>query len=342
MNSDHLDRGFFILEKNLSLVVFPLVFLLSTKLEQKTIERLLNLFLFNIILVGIICFYHSIFLILSNGSLIDQKKLLDREYYYFTYSYLSSGIGMNPIYLGMYVNFSIALVIGKILNNSKRFLYILAFFFLSIFLILLLSKINIIVFILLLIVASTYRVKRNKANILYLSLVMFLVFLTLFFVKPVKDRVININYFTYDIDQSHIGFWNGANLRMAIWKCAMDPIKDNWLLGVGTGDEKEALLNAYKDNGFKLGLITEYNTHNQWLEFSLRFGIVFSLIIMYANFIIPLIIGYKSDYKLFIFMVIISLASLTEVILATQKGVVFYSLFATLFLSQKPFKSENE
>ncbi len=340
--SNNMDRGFFILEKNLSLVVFPLVFLLSCKLEQNSIERLLTIFLFNMVFAGVICFGHSILLILSNNSLIDQTKLLDREYYYITYSYLSGGVGMNPIYLGMYVNFSIALSIEKILNNSSKAVHILIFLFLSVLLMLLMSKINIIIYIILLIFTFLYRIKYIKYIILYLILAVFFVLFMLFLVEPIKDRVININYFTYDINQSHIGFWNGANLRMAIWKCAMDPIKDNWLLGVGTGDEKEALLNAYKDNGFKLGLITEYNTHNQWLEFSLRFGMVFSLMIISTNFILPLIIGYKTDYKLFIFMVIISLASLTEVILATQKGVVFYSLFATLFLSQKPFKSENE
>ena len=332
--TDNLDRGYFVLEKSMSLIAFPLVFIQSEKLSKKNINSLITYFIATTVVIAIVCFGNSIRLMISNGGFIDQDKLLDREYYYFTYSYLSEAVGMSPIYLGMYINFSIALILNRIIysNNVKNYMIILVL--LNVFLLLLLSKINIIIYFVVLFITAINWIKNKKSGIfIYLIIAITISFMMIFLIKPIKDRVININYFSYEIDEDHIGYWNGANLRMATWRCALDPIKNNWLLGVGAGDEKQTLLESYQEKNFKMGILTGYNTHNQWLEFSLRFGILATLLVFTTNVLIPLLFGLKQDYNLFIFIIIIFLTSLTEVIFSTQKGIVFYSLFLILLLN---------
>jgi len=334
IQTENLDKGYFAIEKGLSIIAFPIVFLQSKELSKKNITSLITVFIGTTVVIAMVCFGNSIWLMISNGGLIDQGKLLDREYYYFTYSYLSETVGMSPIYLGMYINFSIALVLNRITYSDKAKKYLLILVLLSVFLVLLLSKINVIIYFVVLFITAINWIKNKKSNVVvYLITATIAVLLMIVLIKPIKDRLINIDYFSYEIDQGHIGYWNGANLRMAIWECTIDPIKNNWLLGVGSGDVEQVLLDSYEDKDFKIGTLTGYNTHNQWLEFSLSFGIIATLIVLATNILVPLIIGFKKDYNLFIFLIIILLTSLTEVIFATQKGVVFYSLFLTLFLN---------
>ena len=336
--SDNLDQGIFILEKSLPLVAFPLVFSLSSRLKPGIFEKITFLFPMVIVIVAIICFTHSIWLIISNNSLIDQSKLSDREYYYFTYYHLAGAVHMNPIYLGMYTNFAISLVLERLLKQKSKTLLVM-FVFLTLFLFMLSSKINIIIYFILLITFIFHFRKKVRFVYRYGFILATFSILIVFFVKPIKDRVININYLNYDIERGHISFWNGANLRLAIWECAKAPILNNWLLGVGTGDEKKELMDSYAVKKFNIGLLTKYNTHNQMLQFCLRFGILAAIFVMITNFLIPIIVGYRWDYGLYIFSIIVFINSLTEVIFATQKGVVFYSLFVTLFLHNRSSKS---
>lgn len=329
--SENIHNGVYILEKSLSLLAFPLIFILKPNFNNKTYEMILNFFIAIIVLVGLVCLINSARLIISNNSFIDQQKLSDREYYYFTYINLANGVNMNPIYLGMYVNLAIALVIERIYREGQKISLICIFIFLTVLLFLLSSKINIIVYFTILIILLLKT--RIRFLIKYAAPILLLSILLLFSVKPIRDRVVEIDYFSYDITKDHIGFWNGANLRLAIWQCALLPISENWIFGVGTGSEKDVLINSYKTNNFKIGLLTRYNTHNQFLEFSLRFGLIGAALCLVTNFLFPIVLGYKLDNRLFIFSIIVFMVSLTEVIFATQKGMVFYSLFINLFLN---------
>jgi O-antigen ligase len=330
--SPNIERGLFSIEKELSFLIFPIIFWTLHPISTKKRTIILDIYIYTILAVALMCALNAIFLVQHNGSLIDDSKLLDREYYYFTYLHLSSIIGMNPIYLAMYVNFALFILMDFILIGRKRRRSILLFLFLSAFLLLLSSKINILFYLLFLPVTILTRINSNRIKLATLVSFLILIFFTIVFVKPVNDRILNINYFDYDITEGHIGFWNGANLRLAIWSASVSPIQESWILGYGVGAEHDVLQKEYQESGFKIGLITGYNAHNQWISYALRFGLIFSIVSLVATLIIPAIQGWRYDYVLFVFIALLFSNTLTEVVFSTQKGIVFFGFFFSLLI----------
>lgn len=131
-----------------------------------------------------------------------------------------------------------------------------------------------------------------------------------------------------------------VNYRYGIWYCATQLISDHFVLGVGADNVQEKLNNCYNQFTYKsyedFSQVT-YNTHNQYFDQILKFG-VFGLIL----FLLALFYFYPNSsvlYQTFIIVVLISF--LTENILDRQIGVVFVSLFNTIFVILKLNKLEK-
>lgn len=331
--TENLDRGFFSLEKNLSFLVMPIIFVLTDKISKYQLRQIFIAFIISISIAAFICLVYSIYKIITTQSLIDNTVVRDRDYYYFVYSELTEPVPLSPIYFGMYLNFAIFLLM-YLISIKKRMVWIWLFAFLSIFNLLVLSKINILLYFLIIIICVIRELilKKKLKMIIWAFTVIGISAVIVFLVKPIKERLVNINYFEYDVEEDHMGNWNSANLRLAIWDSTLDVIKENPLIGVGAGDDKNAILESYKKNNFKMGLITEYNPHNLFLSLTVKYGLIASLIIFIANFLKPFIVGYRYNNILAMLIIIFFINSLIEVTFATQKGVVFYTIFICLLL----------
>ncbi len=336
--SSDFQSGIFSLQKNLSFVVFPLIFIFNPSISDNKYYKILNVFVWLIFIISIICFSNSVRLIIEHGGIIDQAKLLDREYYFYTNTYLSSIIGMNPIYLSMYVNLALFIQVYFFLKEPPSKVKLTVFFSLVVFLFLLSSLINVFIFVALLAYILIHHgvLKRlSKRQVLYISSIFLIASFIL--AKPILNRIQNSNYLQYEIDQGHIGYWNGVTLRMAIWESSLEKILDNWIIGYGTGSEQKALNEAYTSKNFKIGLLLSYNPHNQWLAYCLRFGVIMTILVSFLLLYVPFKMGFRKNYLFFLFLGIIFLNSMTEVIFSTQKGIVFFSFFYSFFLSKNHF-----
>lgn len=331
--STDIQSGIFSLQKNLSFVVFPLIFLLNPSISESRFNKILQVFVHLIFIISIICFFNSVRLIVEHGGIIDQARLLDREYYFYTNTSLSGAIGMNPIYLSMYVNFALFIQIYFFFKEPPTGIQLGCFFIMTIFLFLLSSLINVFIFIVLLLYLLINKKVFNKLSrkqLLYISLIFLIC--SLFLSRPLLNRIQNSNYFEYEMEQGHIGYWNGVTLRMAIWESSLERILDNWIIGYGTGSEQIALNSAYDSKNFKIGQLLSYNAHNQWLAYSLRFGVIMTIFVFFSILYFPIKMRGSRNYLLYLFIVIILLNSMTEVIFSTQKGIVFFSFFYSLLL----------
>ena len=67
---------------------------------------------------------------------------------------------------------------------------------------------------------------------------------------------------------------SSSGARQAIWGVALNLIKDKPILGYGTGDGKQVLLDAYKERGLNTLYEKKYNTHNQFLQTGLSLGVI--------------------------------------------------------------------
>lgn len=127
---------------------------------------------------------------------------------------------------------------------------------------------------------------------------------------------------------------NGKSICMRIeyLKTGWGIFKKTPLLGVGTGDVCDAFRDAYVDNNSNLDLKYRNRAHNQYVTFSISFGII-GLILVLICFFSPLFIKRKRGFLLSAFALIIFISMLNEDTLETQAGVTLFAFIYTLLLS---------
>ena len=125
-----------------------------------------------------------------------------------------------------------------------------------------------------------------------------------------------------------------STIRILIWEQAFDLIRKNLLIGVGTGDIKDMLVEKYKQEGMTGAYDHKLNAHNQFLQTTLALGLP-GLILIFGLLFIPL---FKKNYTTFLtisFIIIIILNFLVESMLEIQAGTIFFSFFYSTLLSTK-------
>jgi O-antigen ligase len=127
-------------------------------------------------------------------------------------------------------------------------------------------------------------------------------------------------------------FGNSVTQRFEYWKIALNLFSENKIIGIGTGDVKEAYEEAYKKYSFNIDPRFKLRAHNQYLTMAATFGLVgFVLFLLYA-FSLVWTKSYKEyPYFTFAFFIIMIFSFLSEDTLETQSGVTFIVFFHTLF-----------
>jgi hypothetical protein len=132
---------------------------------------------------------------------------------------------------------------------------------------------------------------------------------------------------------------NGRNIsghsvlmRWEYFKTAINIIKKNLLIGVGTGDVQDAFNLQYEQDDSTLTTQYRLRAHNQYLTYGVTFGVL-GLIFFITFLIYPIIKTklYKNYFYLAFFSIII-LSMITEDTLETQVGINFFVFFNTIFL----------
>jgi len=126
--------------------------------------------------------------------------------------------------------------------------------------------------------------------------------------------------------------FESTDVRWKIWQASFSAIKENIIVGVGTGDVKETILNKYKEMGMEGAYQKELNPHSQYLQSFLTFGIS-GIVLLLASFILPMYFAFKHQQYLYLyFIIMIMLFLTTESLLEVQGGVLFYSFFNSFFM----------
>lgn len=163
-------------------------------------------------------------------------------------------------------------------------------------------------------------VERGIANVTYQN------------VSSVKGRIYET---LWEIDvYKKTGDANGHSLtqRFEYWKTALNIIKDNPVIGVGTGDVPAAFEQEYIRSNSLLGKEWRLRSHNQYLAFAVAFGIL-GLLWFLLTLIYPLLkVKTGSSYLYITFFIIAVISFFTEDTLETQAGVTFFAFLNSFFL----------
>jgi len=339
--SHDLHTGLKQIETRVTLFVFPLVFI-TIRLTTYTFNTLLKTFIWACMAVSIIGLIYSNYLFLTAGESVylysDNLLLL---------------IKGQAIYFALYLNAALLFVAYLYFTDSlvtKKYLYTyLVTPTLVLMIFLLASRISLMVLVLLFILLVVVIIIKNKKYKLGLALIscfaIGILLLAALFPKTI-NRFKSLTYYHFDYkdatqvyhfnEEEFENRWNGLTIRLAIWSCTWDAIKDNPIIGTGIGDYMHDLREAYQEKEFKLGLINDYSPHNQYLQIILSLGVVGFLAFMWG-LLFPLREAHNQlNYLYLFFTILILMNMITEDIWGAFRGVVFFSFFNSLLFFQKP------
>ena len=141
---------------------------------------------------------------------------------------------------------------------------------------------------------------------------------------------------------------NGGNInghsvlmRWEFWKTGIRIVKQNMLIGVGTGDVQDAFNLQYEKD--KVELIPQYRlrAHNQYITHLVSFGILGFCWFLFCLFFPIIKTKLYKNYFYVTFFSILCLSMITEDTLETQAGINFFVFFNTIFLLNLNYKHEE-
>jgi O-antigen ligase len=341
--SEDKPEAYAIIERRLSFLIFPL--LLSQQLSAERIRTIALTFAMAVISGLVFCYFKaSLFYFATSESSV------------FFYHQFSSGIGIHAVYLAAYAVFSIHILWHYTPWEEwlLRTVSLIAIGFLTASCFLLSSKMMLAVLLigvltrLFMSMAITIKKKVVLGTgflMLLISGILFLPNLKQRFDFELRTELRTIK--PYELpDETNL---TGTSFRLLVWKHSIEIIKQEkaWLYGVGIGDFQELLNKRYAATGMYMGNpetndvgYKNYNPHNQYIELLLSVGIIglmpFIFIIFY---LFNRFLKYRNMLLLQLTLMLVFF-SLSESVLATNKGIVFFMFFICLF-NREPKPSNN-
>ena len=191
------------------------------------------------------------------------------------------------------------------------------------------------VFIALLLVINTlfpYFVFKGKNRIRFLFISLFLSGLILFIIMyndTFKERY--ISELKKDLSQKQ-DLMKIDEPRLARWEAIGEIIKKSPVIGFGLGSEKKLLKEKYFEKKLYISYMNEFNTHNEYLSFLLKTGILGLALFLYVLYVGFATAWHNKDPLFLSFIVLIAVVCVSENLLDLNKGIFFYSFFFSLFL----------
>jgi O-antigen ligase len=336
--SANRHESYAILERQMSLMIIPVVLGCSLTLSRGKVKAVLWTFTCSILFVCIYLleiFYKEY--LKSRGTMNFQEFLNLQIHHQF-----SSALNMHATYLSMYVCFALVIAVF-FLFHEKKYLNFLMVPIIPIFivcLIILSSRIIIIPLVIILLLIMPFFLRRLSL-LLYSILLVLTVSVSFTYVsnfKAFKERFktdtlreLNIKQDTNSTFSFRSAQTNDAT-RAERWKCAVELIKEKPLVGYGTGEEKAKLNEKYVKYGLTNSVLNNFDAHNQYLAFMIKSGVIglmAYLTLLFTGFIMAV---RNRNYFHICFLIIILITSLTENILESNKGILFFAFFNTFLI----------
>lgn len=337
--STDIHEGLKYVEQRLLMVLFPFIFI-SHSISYAKRNAIFFSFIFSVVMGLVIGFFYSYY-----------NYWLTSDSGYFYNDNLVELIVKQATYYSIYINVVLLLIIF-ILPKLKSKVRTALIFFIPILItaqILLAVRISILTLLIIAISLIIYALitKSSKLALLIVSAcIIVCISIVFMFPQTLKrfesmmtnfeyrfDNPNQVNHFNGEISSEN---WNGLNLRLALWHCGIDIIKERPLIGVGTGDYKSSMRAQYKDKNFLYAIERDFGVHNQFLYTGISFGLIGALIFIGSILLPVLSAGIKQNYLYIGFALIIGIGFLTENILNRYMGIYFFSFFnAFLFTTGK-------
>lgn len=346
-NNDSFLKGLKSLEKYSSLLIFPL-FILG---NYKRIQFYKILQFYSIATTIILLFFFIRFNVL-HSELMD-KYLSGKDLWEMGYEF-SNSVGIHAPALNMHLAFvsvcslffvfySFRLKEKIVIRIASIFIFLFSFFII-LFVNTRIALINVLVGYVLVFYFEVFS-KYNFKRVIGLSALLILLLGGVFFVFVQKNPFMKEKYgsiaFSYmdkvgkldEIENPEGKLSSAFVTRLSIWKSAWELSLEHPLIGVGASDGKDKLIGYFKQTNQRYLARNKYPTHNQFLDFFLKFGILGPVVVsIYIS--LPGYLGFslKNALILFFFFLFFS-SNLTDDFLLRFDGIAFSGLWVSIFSS---------
>ncbi|PRY12308.1 O-antigen ligase [Pontibacter ummariensis] len=324
--TSNFSYAFSRVERSIPLLVFPVVIFSSKAFNRAELNTVLKAFISGVLLASVIAIAHGLY----RRFIAADMTQVELNNFYIDLPH----IFMHHIQYGIFLAiglFFLAYLAGQEKKKSfgkKAEYLLLGLFFLN----LLLLAGGFMAFIavtVISILALLFLPQKRVKVILTVSLAA-LAMLFILLIQSEKNPLVQRYTQRLSLSFSEIenNKYNYSSTRVGPLVTALSVLEENWLFGVGTGDTADAMKEEYINSG--LDQLTEFNTHNQYLDFWISFGI-FGIIILLANLVYPIYVSLKhKSYIYLCFLVLVSFCFLTENLLATNKTIYLYAFLNSI------------
>jgi len=124
--------------------------------------------------------------------------------------------------------------------------------------------------------------------------------------------------------------------RIEYIKASFRLIKENPVFGIGTGNWKIRYAETYREMNSPLTPENQGPSHNQYLNYLVKFGLAGFIFILSVLLIPVFMEGHKRNLLFWFFLISIAIANLGDANLETHMGLSFFCFFYGLFLWNTP------
>lgn len=321
------------IELRISLLIFPLLLVSPWNMIRQKSIILLRLFAFSTFLYLLTCYGYASYrsIDFQNGILTFNPNLPLTTWLNYFYG-LEFAIFQHTSYLSMFTLFSVFIALEAFFDpsvtKSHRHIWLIVTLVLLVSIYFLSSRALLLAAIIMVPFYLFRKFKKLEQN-KYLGLGVVIVILVFLIISLTNPRV--NNYFKWRSGKD-LGDIAVKDDRFVIWNSVNNILKQNLVLGVGTGDIQDELNKEYlKTGNIKLALANT-NAHNQYLEIILENGLI-GLIMFLSLFALMFYISISEKNILYLmFLLIVFFSFMFETMLNRLAGVSFFALFSFLLI----------
>lgn len=340
--SENIKYGLFDLQVKIAFLVFPII-LPSLFIRVTDWNKIAKAFIAGVSIAAFYCFGYAFIDYIKNGN--------TESFFYLQYSRF-----LHTTYFSLYINFAILLLLhalfsGKTQVNKAGKFIVPLILYLSINILLLSSRTataGAYLTIPLWLILSLRKKIFLPKNIIPIIICLVFIGGSHAILLRINNRFTQVENTIKDTNRHQtiaqgdlqdtlpVEEDNSTNIRVHLWKNAVELIADHPFFGVGTGDIKEEIVKYYTKNNYAYGIRERISPHNQFLHTGVILGFT-GILFLASLLLIPMFLAIRSkDWLYFCFLLIILLNCMTESVLEIQKGILFFAFFnVMLYLRMK-------
>ncbi|MCI0716067.1 MAG: O-antigen ligase family protein [Chlorobi bacterium] len=324
-------------------LIVPLIFI-PLKFDQKQYFKIYIAFFISCLVIVLLSLTYGLSLVIKSNSLFYINESNQRAFYLHMGD-LMRPYYIHPSYFSLYLVFLILVALNYLHNwvdTKFKYFFIFCIFLFTLFIFLLSARAALLSFFICLITYFIVTLSEHS-RVKVVTFVMFILFSFVLIgnLKYTRERI-SLAYNAL-VSGPSLSETHSANSRLLIWQAAFEVIKEKPVFGHGIVNRETPLFKEYAKIGFVRGIEFQYNSHSEWLQLLIVFGIA-GLLFFFFVLLFPLKKINSRNKKVFLlylfFLILIIINFTTESMLSVQKGVAFFSFFYCLIISMS-YQSER-